>query len=152
VEVDQGPKQPPWRILIAYDDSEPAKKAVELCASLPLDETTEVLAMGVLPMVTLYRQDIRQQLDPGWQQKKHVTRAALDAVVNAVNWSTPNVSTQLHEAADVSHEILDVADRAGSNLIMLGCKGKDAIERILLGSISHHVVRHAGCSVWVLRN
>jgi nucleotide-binding universal stress UspA family protein len=139
-----------WRILVAYDDSAPAKKAVQLCASLPLEANTEVNVVGVLPMVTLYRQDIRQRLDPIWQHKKQVLRTALENTVNAADWSTSAVSTELHEATDASQAILDAAANTDANLIMLGTKGKGAIKRFLLGSMTHHVTRHAACSVWAV--
>ena len=145
-----GSGRPGWRILVAYDDSAPARKAVQLCASLPLDANAEVNVVGVLPMVTLYRQDIRQRLDPIWQHKKQVTRAALENTVNAAEWSTPLVSTELHEAPNTSQAILDTAANTDTNLIMLGTKGKAAIKRFLLGSMTHHVTRHATCSVWAV--
>jgi nucleotide-binding universal stress UspA family protein len=150
--TEAGSEQHPWRIVVAYDDSAPAKKAVELCASLPFDKTAEVIAVSVMPMITMYRQDIRQQLDPIFQQKKHTAKTALDAAVNAMRWSTPNVSARLLEGSDVSKTILDTAAQTDSDLIMLGCMGKGAVMRFLLGSTSHHVARHAACAVWVVRN
>ncbi len=140
-----------WRILVAYDDSAPARKAIQLCASLPLDASSEVNVLGVLPMVKLYRQDIRQRLDPIWQHKKQATRTALENTVNAADWSTPMVTARLHEAADPSQDVLDTAANTDSNLIMLGTKGQGAIKRFLLGSMTHHVARHATCSVWAVR-
>ena len=49
-------------------------------------------------------------------------------------------------------EILDEAARLNSNLIMLGDKGKSAIEKFLLGTVTKRVARHAPCSVWIVRS
>jgi nucleotide-binding universal stress UspA family protein len=141
-----------WRILLAYDNSDASGKALSLCASLPLDDRAEVQVVRVMPMVTAYRQDIRQQLNTIWQQKKQAAREALDQAVQALHWSTPHVSAELREAADVSEELLDVAESTGADLIMVGCKGRSAVRRFLVGSKTNRIARHAHCSVWAVRN
>ena len=141
-----------WRILLAYDNSEVSRKALSLCASLPLDDRAQVTALRVMPMVTAYRQDIRQRLNTIWQQKQQAAKTTLEEAVQALRWSTPCVSSELREASDVSEEILDFAEKTGTDLIMVGCKGKSAIERFLLGSKTNRIARHAHCSVWVVRD
>jgi nucleotide-binding universal stress UspA family protein len=140
-----------WRILLAHDSSEASAKALSLCASLPLDDTAEVTAVRVMPLVTGYRQDIQQQLNTIWQQKKQAAGASLEEAVQALRWSTPHVAAELREAEDVSAEILDMAEQSGTDLIMLGCKGRSAIQRFLLGSKTNRIARHAQCSVWAVR-
>jgi nucleotide-binding universal stress UspA family protein len=142
----------PWRILMAYDDSEPAKKAISLCASLPLDENAEVQVIGVMPMIHMFRQDIRQQLNTVWQQQKHAMKEALKEAVGALQWSTPHVSSTLKQGSDVSQEILDIAQEEAMDLVVLGDKGQSAIKRFLLGSITSRIAHHAPCSVLVVRS
>ena len=141
-----------WRILLAYDDSRPARKAVSLCASLPFGKQDEIIVVTVLTLVTAFRQDIRQYMNPISQQKKIATKAALDSVVATLRGSLPNVSSRLVEGANSAHEIIEHARHTGCDLIILGNKGKKAIHRFLLGSITSHVARHAPCSVWVVRD
>jgi nucleotide-binding universal stress UspA family protein len=141
-----------WRILLAHDSSEASAKALSLCASLPLDDTAEVTAVRVMPLVTGYRQDIQQQLNTIWQQKKQAAGASLEEAVQALRWSTPHVAAELREAEDVSAEILDMAEQSGTDLIMLGCKGRSAIQRFLLGSKTNRIARYAQCSVWAVRS
>lgn len=141
-----------WRILLAYDISEPSRKALDLCASLPLGDRAEVTAVSVMPMVTAFRQDIRQQLNTIWQQKKLAVQTALDDAVEVLRRGTPHVHAELREGADVSEEILDAAEKSGASLIMVGCKGQGAIRRFLLGSITNRIARHAHCSVWAVRD
>lgn len=47
--------------------------------------------------------------------------------------------------------IVDVADRIGANCIVMGSIGMSAIERVLLGSVSDHVLKHASCPVLMVR-
>jgi nucleotide-binding universal stress UspA family protein len=139
------------RMLLSYDDSAPARKAVEFCASLPLDEQTEVTALTVLPLVKMYRQDIRQRLSWLWLEKKKQALAALEGVAKEIGRTTSHVETQLREAPDVSDEILHVASELNSDLIVLGHKGKGAIKKFLLGSVTTRIAHHAPCSVLAVR-
>ncbi|MGB5261305.1 MAG: universal stress protein [Gammaproteobacteria bacterium] len=150
--ADAGDQALPWRILMAYDESEPAKKAISLCASLPLDDNAEVHVVSIMPMIRMFRQDIRQQLNTIWQQQKHAREEALKEAVGALEWSTPHVSSALVQSTDVSQEILEIAEKDAMDLVVLGYKGQSAIKRFLLGSITARIARHAPCSVLAVRN
>ncbi|WP_071130540.1 universal stress protein [Enterococcus timonensis] len=45
----------------------------------------------------------------------------------------------------------DIPEKYGIDLLLLGASGLNAIERMLLGSISEYVVRHAKCDVLICR-
>lgn len=144
-------KDRPWRLLLAYDDSPPARKAVELCASLPLPSQAEIHAITVMPMIRMYRQDIRQQLSWMWQNKKRAAETALQSVATQVGAKDITVSTELTEDANVSQGVLDAAARHRSDLIVVGHKGKKAFERFLTGSVTARIAHHAPCSVLSVR-
>ena len=143
---------PALRMLLAYDGSVPAGAAVQFCASLPLDERAEVVALTVLPLITLYRQDIRQRLTWLWQEQKKQAVAALEEVKKAIGRTTRHVEAQLRESADVSDAILEAAVEYDSDLIVLGHKGKGAIKKFLLGSVTTRIAHHANCSVLAVRH
>lgn len=140
-----------WRLLLAYDNSPPARKAVELCASLPLAAPTEIKAITVLPLIRMYRQDIRQQLSSVWQEKKRAAKMALEWATSKVDLKDGYVSTELLEEPDVAQAILDVADDFGCHLLIVGHKGKKAFERFLRGSVTARLAHHAPCSVLSVR-
>lgn len=48
-------------------------------------------------------------------------------------------------------EILRVAEETRAEIIVMGVHGKGALNRRLLGSTTHHVIREAGCPVLTLR-
>jgi nucleotide-binding universal stress UspA family protein len=146
-----GTEAGPWRILLAYDDSGPARKALDLCASLPLGEEDAIEVFTALPLITGFRQDIRQHMSPVWQQKKIAARAALEGATNKLRGSIPRVTSRLSEGESSAHEIIEATLESGSNLIVLGSKGKSALQRFLLGSMTGNVARHAPCSVLVVR-
>ena len=141
----------PLHILLAFDDSRYARHAAEYCASLPMDEQTRVTALSVLPLVKLYRQDVSQQLEWMWKEKRKVAEAGLAWVTESLEWKTMHVSSQLREHPDVSEAIIDAADELDIDMIVVGDKGTGAIRRFLLGSVTRRVAHHAPCSVLVVR-
>jgi nucleotide-binding universal stress UspA family protein len=138
-------------MLLAYDDSVPAKKAVEFLMSLALGDRAEIKVLSVLALIKMYRQDIRQQLNWVWVEKKQKARRLLEAVSGQLRSATPLVTTELVESADVSQSILDAGSAMQSDLMVLGHKGKGAVERFLVGSVTARVAHHACCSVLAVR-
>ncbi len=151
-ETEHQALHPLSRILLAYDDSASAKQAVQFCAALPLGENVEVVNLTVLPLLKLYRQDIKQRLSWVWKEKKIMAQKSLERLTSEIKWGTPHVTTQLNESSDVSQEILDVAESMQCNLIVLGHKGKGAIQKFLLGSVTTRVAHHAPCSILAVRD
>jgi nucleotide-binding universal stress UspA family protein len=141
----------PYRIMLAYDNTDVAQEALALCSSLPLEKESEISALYVMPLITAYRQDVRQHINSIWLQKEHIMQEELEKAVASYQWATPNVTTQVREADNVSDEILKAAEQAGSDLIMFGCKDKGALKRMLLGSITRRMARYAKCTVWAVR-
>ena len=140
-----------YRIMLAYDNSDVVQDALNLCASLPLEEHSEIRVVNVMPLITAYRQDVRQHINSIWLQKKQIMQAELEKAVKSLKWATPNVTTELREAENVSDEILVAAEQAGSDLIMVGCTDKGVVKRLLLGSISQRMARYSKCTVWAVR-
>jgi nucleotide-binding universal stress UspA family protein len=54
--------------------------------------------------------------------------------------------------ADPKQAILDYASEWAPDLIVVGSHGRRGLERIALGSVSEAVMRHAHCSVQIMRN
>lgn len=55
------------------------------------------------------------------------------------------------EEGDARERILDCAEKWRPNLILVGSHGRRGIDRLLLGSVSEAMARHAGCSVDIVR-
>jgi len=141
----------PLRLLVAYDGSGAAMKAVRFCASLPYREADQVTLLSVLPLIGLYRQDIRLRLSGIWREKRKNAVRELERVAGDSDWATPNVSTQLLENSDVRQAILNAVSKLDAPLLVLGYKGKGAIEKFLMGSITSGIAHHTPCSILVVR-
>ncbi|MGB5281672.1 MAG: universal stress protein [Arenicellales bacterium] len=141
-----------YRIMLAFDNSDISHEALRMCSSLPLEANSTIKVVSVMPLITAYRQDIRQHINSIWLQKKKIMQAELDNAVASLQWAVPDVTTELREGENVSDEVLRAAEENESDLTMIGCKDKGIIRRLLLGSITHRIIRYARCSVWAVRD
>lgn len=53
--------------------------------------------------------------------------------------------------ADPASAIVELAEEEGYDLIVIGNKGRSAVNRFFLGSVSSKVVHHAPCNVLLVR-
>ena len=53
---------------------------------------------------------------------------------------------------DPGEAIIDAAQAEGADMIVVGSHGRGTVGRVLIGSVSDHVVRHASCPVLVVRS
>jgi nucleotide-binding universal stress UspA family protein len=141
-----------YRIMLAFDNSDISHEALRMCSSLPLEANSTIKVVSVMPLITAYRQDIRQHVNSIWLQKKKIMQAKLDNAVASLQWAVSDVTTELREGENVSDEVLRAAEENESDLTMIGCKDKGTIRRLLLGSITHRITRYARCSVWAVRD
>ncbi len=141
----------PLRFLLAYDGSEPADRAVDLCASLPLQGHASITLLRVLELVTLYRQDLGQRMSPAFRDEKRTAQEELEAAAERLRQATPEVEIKLLESDDLSRSILETAAEQHSDLILLGHKGRSAIKRMLVGSAVARVAAQTQCALLVVR-
>ena len=62
------------------------------------------------------------------------------------------VQTELTIAANAASAIIEHGDAVGADLIVVATHGRTGLSRLLMGSVSERVVRHAPCSVLVARS
>ena len=85
---------------------------------------------------------LRYALARGVPLLVQAVRAARDAGVNAefLVWE-----------GDPGGSIAAAAEAENADIVVVGTRGRSGAERMLLGSVSDHVVRHAECPVLVVR-
>jgi nucleotide-binding universal stress UspA family protein len=138
-------------ILICYDGSDDAQRAIDVAADLlgprraivlnvgPVLTTAESLA--VMSPVTpgaafeeVNKDDARQRAGGGAEQAR---RAGFDAEARA-------------ELAEPTWEsIVDVGDEIDAAVIVIGSRGLSGMKEIAEGSLSHEVAEHAGRPVLI---
>jgi nucleotide-binding universal stress UspA family protein len=86
-----------------------------------------------------------------WRTYRAEANAEVERTAHAV--SSGNVDRRIEIGEDgVAQKICDIARELGVDAIVIGSHTRGGIGRLLLGSTSEHVVRHAPCPVLVVRD
>ena len=144
----------PTRILLATDGSDEAElaalRAVELAQRT--DSELHVVHVGVVPNFLTS--------DPGtlgyarrlYEQIEDESRELLRKLSWRVKVAGGTVAGTHLRMGAVDLEIVALAKEVGAGLIVMGCRGQRGIRRLIEGSISDAVIRHAPCPVLVVRS
>ncbi|MCC7187016.1 MAG: universal stress protein [Acidobacteria bacterium] len=132
-------------IVVGYDGSECARRALERAAELSGDgETLHVVAARqIMPHV----RGGMTAVDPIAAEN---SEQALEEAGTMLR--ERGIATKLVEASgDPATALIDEAKAADADLIVVGTHGRGLAGRSLLGSVSTSVVHHAPCDVLVVR-
>lgn len=138
------------RVLVAYDGSDGATKAVDLVGSAAWPSAS------LIRVVTVVEPNVVPSRAP-WRNEAMVTLASTeDADRNAEavrRLRSPDRSVEgavLHgRPATV---VVDEAHTFGADVIVMGSRGRGQIASLLLGSVSAEVTDQAGCPVLIARS
>jgi nucleotide-binding universal stress UspA family protein len=136
----------PTKVLLATDGSSDAELGATTATSLAKSTDSELHVVHVwrpVPSVhfdALIRQEMRRE-----------AQEILDAQVKKIEGLGATV-TEVHlREGDESEEIVALAAETGVGLVAVGSRGRGRIRKLLMGSVSDAVVRHAHCPVLVAR-
>lgn len=133
------------KILLAYDGSEGAKRALEVVVEL-VREGDHVTVVGVAEGVPLYGYAGTLPSEAQQEERRRQVEEAQSALAR------PGLAaTLVLQSGDPAAAILDEAEKQDAELIVLGTRGLSTTERWLVGSVSTRVLHHARCSVLVAR-
>jgi nucleotide-binding universal stress UspA family protein len=139
------------RILVPVDGSEVAKKAATKALAIAKSTDIEVLALHVLTIPgipTLYAYPTEIPYQQLHDLLRREGRSYLEEIEKLGTEMGVNVSTKLVDGHP-AEEILKEAKE--DDLIVIGSKGRTALDRLLMGSVAENVVRHAPCPVMIVR-
>jgi nucleotide-binding universal stress UspA family protein len=145
-----GPSPPPTRpirtILLATDLSAASAEATERAIDLAVRLHARLLIVNVIETRRLVGGGTHARLD----QARAERETRLMELVAAARASGA-AAEFLVWTGDPGRTIAAAADAEGADLVVVGTRGRSGAERMLLGSVSDHVVRGAGCPVLVVR-
>jgi len=137
------------KILVPIDPAEPAfsEDALAKAGQLAKDYKGKVHLVAICPEVQRF---VASQLPEGFQDKEtNETRNMLDQLAQRLGMPEDDVTTEVR-VGTVDNELLDAAKSSGADLIVMASH-KPGLSTYFVGSHGAHIVRHAPCSVMVLR-
>lgn len=145
-------KTNPYVIVVGYDMSDEAEKAIEQAVELANPHSAvELHVLGVL--------DDRRSLGrpAGHRYDYRAAEEVRDTIREAVgerltDAGTSGLSLFVHaRIGSPADELVQLAREAQADILVVGTHGRSGVGRILLGSVAEKVVRFAPCPVLVAR-
>ena len=145
----------PTQILLATDGSDESALATQAATELSRETGSEVHLVYVLPTPAqlighhTYPDEMRESLIAGAERD---AETFLKEQAEKIRSDGGKVADTHFRSGEPDKEILRAAESLGVGLIVMGSRGLGALSRMLMGSISDSVVRHAHCPVLVMRH
>lgn len=135
-------------ILVAYDGSKLSEKALSYVRHLVGENTkVEVLHVYQNPVIIIGEAVITT---PGMQKDFFEHERQVEEEMKRLSSGIPRITTTIRQGKPAP-TILEYARESDSDLIVLGSRGHTAIDELLLGSTSHHVVQHSSVPVLIVK-
>jgi nucleotide-binding universal stress UspA family protein len=131
------------KIVVGYDGSEHARRALERVGELGKNGE---------PVTVVSAADVALMAGPASPDTGNVPahKRALEEASSALASKGLTVQAVLAEG-DPADAIVDEAKKTAADLIVVGTRGLNTAERVVLGSVSTKIVHHAPCDVLVVR-
>ena len=143
----------PTKVLVALDGSEEATLAATTAVDVAQSTGSELHLVNVRPM-TMYidpSTDRVRRIADVEEAAKREAQEFLDAQLKQIQDAGGSVAQAHVRLGRPDEEIVGLADEIEAGLVVMGSRGMGGLKRLLMGSVSDSVVRHAHCPVLVVR-
>jgi nucleotide-binding universal stress UspA family protein len=143
------------KIILAIDESKFSQAAIQSVLHTARPQETEVRVLHVLEPIFVPPEAQTWTSLPVYaemteQRRQHATELVKRAA-DSLKAAGFKVCSYAVEDGVPKLTIVDEAKEWGADLIVLGSHGRTGLGRLLLGSVSESVARHAACSVEIVR-
>jgi len=142
------------KILLPIDDSKFSEAAVQAVIAQAHSKDAEVRVLHVVePPSLLVARDMTgydSTLESVWDEETKQAQALVAKTAETFRAHGIKVTTAVLQGEPKSL-IIDASAEWHADLIVLGSHGRKALDRFLMGSVSEATVRHARCSVEIVR-
>ena len=135
------------KFVLAYEDAGPSQAALEeiMESNWAIDASVNLVA--VLPALP--------QIGDGVDIEHHAksnTERAIGRAEAAFRGRCQSVNAKIVDLPHVGEGLVNFAEDNQCDMIVVGESSRTSLGRVLLGSVSRYVLRHAPCSVLITRN
>jgi len=126
-------------ILVAYDGSESAKKAIAKTISI-IKNNANVVVVYVVPANNSI--EVNKDLQKGYELINKAVAKLKSKRISSIG---------LVRKGNVIDEILKIANEIQPEMIVVGQKGESRISYFAMGSVSNTIAKHAKCPVLIVK-
>jgi nucleotide-binding universal stress UspA family protein len=145
----------PAKILLAIDGSEEAELAAGTAAEIAAGTDSELYVVTVFQksatVYPYYEVRFPEAADRYLRRAREEIQNVLDEQAERIRKSGAGVAGAHLKTGEPIGEIVALAEDMGAGLIVVGSRGLGGVRRALVGSVSTGVLRHAYCSVLIVR-
>jgi universal stress protein A len=139
-------------ILAPVDFSKESLLAAKFAASLAHEYKSKLYILHVREPIPGYIQAEMGDYESFQQRTLATEEEELSKVIPENIKETLAVEEIAVTGQPVHHVIVDKAKELGVDIIVIATHGRTGLAHVFLGSVAEHVVRHAPCPVFVIRN
>jgi nucleotide-binding universal stress UspA family protein len=134
------------KIVVAFDGSTQAQAAFRWALDLAQKLGSELLVVSVVRLAEpSTRVEVEAVVEEGEQ---HFAEEHRKLALLARERGVP-CRSEIDVGPPAEH-VMNLAETAGADLIVVGRRGRNSFERLLMGSVSERILRHAHCPVLVV--
>ncbi|MEM9589533.1 MAG: universal stress protein [Planctomycetota bacterium] len=145
------PLKSPEKVLIAIGNAANDKELFQWVERLELPATTEIHLVHVMETLMFYRQDLLHRASEYWKEVRSAAAKHIEKLEPTLQGRGFTTQSALIEAAHIGERLIDYAKENDCQLIITGDSRDSFLDRLILGSTSRHVLRHAPQSVLIAR-
>ena len=157
VLVCRSAARPVRTVTIGVDGGSDAEMSVEIFRELPLSDSIVARVVGVVEPLrypatapAFMTASLNAAIKDLEDERRREMAVAVSAAVERLRWRVRRVISVTAVGSPAEVLVRD-AEEHGADLIVVGARGLGAVARVLLGSVSESVLRHAGCPVLIAR-
>ncbi|HHW37691.1 MAG TPA: universal stress protein [Bacillales bacterium] len=140
------------KILVAYDGSDLAKKALQMAMEFSQgnpDLSLEIVHVYQIPTVAIGEGVYTPSAQAAMNYLENAQKVLAEAE-ELVAGTIKNFNVTLREGI-IARNLLDHANETGCDFILIGSRGLSGIKEYFLGSVSHNVVQKSKVPVLIVK-
>jgi len=141
------------KILVPVDGSKYSTEGVRVALDYAKTKGANITIMTVTPFVSGLDLEISaKELESLTEKMNQRAEEVLESAQGILKAEGVSSKTILSSAVSAADDILDTAEKDGTDLIIIGNRGLgSAATRFLMGSVASKVATHAPCSVYIVK-